>query len=114
MAKHVDENSFSGFKSELDLFSLPPTQVAIEKGYWAEYYPQNPVTNTGPYRIFVPKDSFMLDLNKNYLYLKLRVVGNDGSDLQPPADGSIPVAPINLLCNSFCERIILKMSDKEI
>ena len=114
MAKQVDEGSLSGFKSELDLFSLPPTQVAVEKGYWAEYYPQNPVTNSGPYRIFIPKDSFMIDLNKNYLYLKLKIVQADGTNLVLPADGNLEVAPINLLAASFCERIILKMSDKEI
>lgn len=114
MAKQVDEKSFAGFKSELDLFTLPPTQVAIEKGYWSEYYPQNPVTSTGPYRISVPKDSFMMDLNKNYLYVKLKIVNADGTEIAVGGDGSYPVVPINNLCSSFCQRVILKLSDKEI
>ena len=66
MAAQLHEQSAPGLKSELDLFSVPPTQVATESGRWSTVRLSNPVTDTGPYKFMVPRDSMMLDLNKNY------------------------------------------------
>ena len=33
-------------KSELDLFSVPPTQTNMEHGSWVEYHPLSTVTKT--------------------------------------------------------------------
>lgn len=30
-------------KSELDLFSVPPTQQSVEHGHWVEYHPVAPL-----------------------------------------------------------------------
>ena len=64
MTQLVDSRSPAGLVSELDLFSVPPSQVALNEGYLAEFYPQNAVTNTGPYRFLIPADAYMLDLSK--------------------------------------------------
>ena len=35
-------------KSELDLFSVPPTQTSMEHGSWVEYHPVTTVTDGSP------------------------------------------------------------------
>ena len=39
-------------KSELDLLSVPPTQVSLEKGHWVDHQPVSSVADGG--RINVP------------------------------------------------------------
>ena len=111
MATQVHEQSAPGFKSELDLFSVPPTQVATESGRWSTIRLSNPVTDTGPYKFTVPRDSMMLDLNKNFLYIKLKLVNGDGSRV---TDEEPQVAPINYLAASFFKQVIVKVGDKEV
>ena len=35
-------------KSELDLFSMPPTQVSLEKGHWIDHQPVSSLSDNGP------------------------------------------------------------------
>ena len=44
----VHEQSCECTKSELDLFSVPPTQTSIESGTWAEYHPLSSITDGAP------------------------------------------------------------------
>ena len=111
MATQLHEQSAPGLKSELDLFSVPPTQVATESGHWATVRLCNPVTDTGPYKFNVARDNMMLDLNKNFLYMKLRVVNKDGSALRDPEP---LVAPINYLGSTFLKQVIVRVGDKEV
>jgi len=93
----LDNESFLGSKSELDFFSVPPTQVAIEKGSWFEVYPKNTVTNHGPYEFEITPDPFYLDLNKNYLYMVLSITKTDGTAIAKDSD----VAFINCIGKTF-------------
>lgn len=49
----LDERSLPSAKSEQELFTLPPTQVEIDYGFWEVINPENPVTNEGPYTFIV-------------------------------------------------------------
>ena len=111
MAVQLHEQSAPGMKSELDLFSVPPTQVTAEQGSWSQIQLCNPVTDTGPYKFNISRDNMMLDLNKNFLRVKLRIVGADGAALtdDPPV-----VAPINYIAATFFKQIIVKLGDKEV
>ncbi len=111
MAKQLDGNSLPGMKSELDLFSLPPTQVSVESGHWSEYRLANPVTQTGPYEFRLEKGPMMIDLNRNYLYVKLKILKEDCTN---PADTDHKVSPINCLGKTFFKQVVLKVSDKEV
>ena len=74
MSKLLDENSLHSTKSELDLFTVPPTQVAVRRSFWSEVQLQNPCTNSGPYEFRISPDSYMLDLSKNYVRFVARIV----------------------------------------
>ena len=84
MAKLIDHNSVPSSKSELDLFSLPPTQIAIESGYWAPIRLVNTCTNNGPWQFYVQSNPQYLQLAKNYLWVKLRIIKGDGTNLVRP------------------------------
>ena len=44
----IHEGSCECTKSELDLFSIPPTQTSMEQGSWIEYHPLTAVRDGGP------------------------------------------------------------------
>jgi len=95
----VDSISVPSTISELDLFTVPPTQVVIKKGYWAELHPVNPVTNEDPYEFRIPPDPHMLQMSKNYMYMKLKISKNKQAGLRCQPFNCF--APINLIGKSF-------------
>jgi hypothetical protein len=41
-------------KSELDLFSVPPTQISLEKVHWVDHQPVSSVADGGPITFLSP------------------------------------------------------------
>lgn len=82
-----DDHSCVCSKSELDLWSVPPTQVAIDK---TEYEEINTITSTGgnsPLEFeFMATSNYYLDLSQSYLYLKCRVLRNGAAFTQTTDD----------------------------
>ena len=77
MAKIIHENSIIAAKSEMDFFSVPPTQVSVMNGFWSANNLEKSATDVGPYRIELPKHNYYYDLSKNYVHLKLKIVKPD-------------------------------------
>lgn len=111
----VDSFSIPSTKSELDFFTVPPTQVIIKKGSWDEINPVNPVTNEGPYEFRIPPDPHFLQLSKNYIYMKLSI---SPKKEMVKADGTYPpipdIAPINLIGKTFFRQVKLFINGKLI
>lgn len=102
-------------KSELALFSLPPTQVAVEKTSWLEVPLSNACTNEGPYEFHLPPSPHMLHLSKNYLFLELKIVRADGANLTHGDANADPlVGPINLIGKTFCGQVQLYLNGTEV
>lgn len=69
-------------KSELDLFALPSTQTSIEGGQWIHYKPLSSLTDDSPIEFVIPGQSDeYVDLSQTMIYIKVKVVKNDGPDL---------------------------------
>ena len=60
-------------KTELDLFSVPPTQVSLEKGLWID--PQ-PVSS-----VLCPGTEDYVDSSKTILVVRAKVTKANGNDL---------------------------------
>lgn len=111
----IDNKSVPSTKTELDLFTVPPTQVVVKRGFWDEIQPMNPITDEGPYKFRIPPDPHYMQLNKNYIYLQLKLK-------KPPAIASttggaatIPtVAPINLLGKTFFKQILFFINGQQV
>ena len=106
----LDANSVSSTKTELDIFSVPATQVVVKNGHWEELHPINPVTNEGPYEFHLPPNLHMLQLSKNYVYMQLRIRHASITDLV--AANNPLVVPINLIGSTFFKQVKLYINGK--
>lgn len=120
MSKLIDKVSVPSTKTELDLFQVPPTQVAVQQSRWKEVHLQNPCTNEGPYTFHISPDPQMMHLAKNYLFMQFRIRRGDNTALVAPGvEGVVPanidsVGPINLLGKTFFRQIKLFLNGTEV
>src|SRR5678816_3152953 len=70
-------------KSDLDLFSVNPTQISVSESNFISINPLHSITNTDvPLEFNIPGTSDQyLDPSNVFLYLKTKLVNEDGSDL---------------------------------
>ncbi len=108
MAEIIDASSLLSTKSELDVFSVPPTQVAIERSYWHAVYPKNTVTDTGPYEFQITPDPNYLDLSSNFIHLRLKLTDDTGAACAAAAS----VAPINAIGKTFFNHVKVWLGSK--
>ena len=124
MSHLLDKNSIPSGKTELEMFSLPPTQIAVREEFWTELHPLNAVNSDGPYEFYSPGDMYFMDLSKNYVYLKLRIRNTNGNNLRwnpDPAGGADGdnnphiedrVAPIQLIGKTFFKQVKMFLGGK--
>ncbi|XP_063951992.1 uncharacterized protein F54H12.2-like [Lytechinus pictus] len=95
-------------KSELDIFSVPYTQMSIVKGPWIEYHPVSNITDSGPieFNLSGTSEEYM-DLSQTMVHVLVKVVNPDNTDLAEDA----PVGPINLLLPSLFSQIDVKLNE---
>lgn len=108
--------------SELELFSLPPTQTSIEDTFYEKYYPQTSLDKNGPLDFQVPpKDELYIDPQFIFLYLKCRILDEDGNALpsQTAADNAaVPdksyVFPINYFHATLFKSVDVFLNNKSV
>ncbi|GFU17789.1 uncharacterized protein TNCV_722061 [Trichonephila clavipes] len=85
-------------KSELELFQLPATQTAIERGQWVEFHPLSNVFDGGAVEFHISgSGEEYLDLSQTQLFLKAQIVKSDGSPIEKGAE----IGPVNLFLHSL-------------
>ncbi|MCG8032139.1 MAG: hypothetical protein JAZ03_08180 [Candidatus Thiodiazotropha taylori] len=91
----------------LDIFSLPPNQVAILKQYYEDVRPVSQYHGLNPlsFEVNLQGDVYT-DMSKCKLYLKVRVLNPDGSRLNPDES----VSPVNLLFHALFSEIDVRMN----
>ena len=96
-------------KSELELFTLPPTQTVIEKGQWVEFHPLANVTDGGPVEFNISgSGEDYLDLSQTQLYVKAKILKNDGTSI----DEKSKVGPVNLLLHSMFSQVDISLNER--
>jgi len=85
-------------KSELNLFSVSPTQTSMEHGSWVEYHPLTTVTDGSPieFDVIGSGDDYV-DFANTMLHVKDKVTHGNDTDL---AAGFV-VGPVNLFLHSL-------------
>ena len=69
--KLLHEQSSQCLRSELDLFSLPPTQTAVDGSQWVEHSPVSTITSSSPIEFIVSgSGEDYMDLNNTLLEVK--------------------------------------------
>jgi len=76
--------------SELDPFSVPPTQTSVENGTWVEYYPLTTVGDGSPIELDISgTGEDYVNLANTMLYVQATITKQDGTNL----DANDPVGP---------------------
>ena len=87
MATLVHPSSAESTTSQLDLFSVPPSQTSLEDGSFTKYHPVSVLTSTGPIEFTVSaKNSNYIDLANSFLYVRVSVTTSNGVDLAKTAE----------------------------
>ena len=103
----VHEQSCECTKSELDLFSIPPTQTSMEQGSWVEYHPITTVTDGSPIEFDISgTGEDYIDFANTMLYVRVKVKQNNGNDLADDA----AVGPVNLFLHSLFLQVDISLN----
>ncbi|XP_053204361.1 uncharacterized protein LOC128388915 [Panonychus citri] len=90
-------------KSELQIFSIPPTQTVIESSYEVEYRPNSSLDSSKCYEIVVPSSEDFTDMAASMLSLTIRVQTQNGSNIPETSK----IMPVTNFGNSLFEQIDL-------
>ena len=98
-------------KTELDVSVVPPTMTAMQEGQWTEHYPISALDNNAPIEFVIPAQTEKwTDLNQSYLYLKLKIIQADGTDLAADSE----IATVNNFFHSMFSSIDVYLNNKLI
>ena len=90
MATLIHPSSAESTTSQLDLFSVPPTQTSLEDGIFTEYRPVSVLTSTGPIEFTISaENSNYIDFANSFLYVRANLTKPDGTNL----DADAAIAP---------------------
>ena len=100
-------------KSEIDLFSVPPTQQSLERGRWIGYAPLSSVENTdSPINFLVTGTDEYIDLSKTILTVTGKIVKDGDSVLNGANQTS--VAPVNNFLHSLFKQVDVYLNGKQV
>ena len=108
-AMHKD--SCACAKSELDLFSVPPTQVEMEKGFWEDIDPITSIAASDTIEFLcVANSGVYTDLASSYLHVKAKITAHaaDGANL----DADVQVGPVNLWLHALFSQVEVFLNNK--
>jgi len=107
----IHENPCQCTKSELDLFSVPPTQTSIESASYCNYHPLTSVADGVPleFEVSGSGDDY-IDFGNTYLYLKVKLLRANGDNL----DAADAVAPTNYFLHSLFSQVDISLNGTQI
>lgn len=111
----LHSHSTECMKSELDLFSLPPTQTAIENSHWVPYNPVSSLSDDGPVQFVVPGhgDEY-IDLAHTMLSVRLQIPPvRNVTDAELTADAN-NFGPVNNLLHSLFNQVDVSFNQKTV
>ncbi|GIY75318.1 uncharacterized protein F54H12.2 [Caerostris darwini] len=96
-------------KSELELFHLPATQMAIEDGHWVEFHPLSNVFDGGPVEFHISgSGEEYVDLSQTQLYVKAKIVKADGT----PLEKDEKIGSVNLFMHFLFSQMDISLNDR--
>ena len=76
--EYLHPSSTPASKSELSIFSVPPTQVAIESYYDVEYRPSASLESSSVHEVIVPASEDFTDLSQSMVHCSLEIQDSNG------------------------------------
>ena len=107
----IHDQSSECAKTELDVFSVPPTQTSIEYGNYVEYHPLSSITDSGPLEFDVSSSGQnYLDFANTQLLVKATSTRGNGDDIID-ADH---VGGVNLFLHSLFQQVDVSLNDVQV
>src|ERR1700678_3357468 len=89
-------------KSELDLYSVPPTQISLQECFSTEFFPNASIDKQSSIEFLIAgSGEDYIDPSKIYLNVKARIVKSDGT----PLIAANTVTPVNGLLHSMFNEV---------
>ena len=111
--KMLHKNSCPCLKSELDLFSVPDTDISIESSLITAYEPVTTLSpKSGEVSFHIPgnPDEY-IDLAHTFLYLRASIVKGNGDKIEENKD---VVGPINLALHTLFKNVELSLNNTPV
>ena len=103
----VHRQSCEGVKTELDRFTVPPTQNCISDSHVVEHQPMASLDSGGPIEFLIPgSGDDYLDLANTMLHVQAKVTRANGHEL----DADEPVGPVNNWLHSLFSQVDLSLN----
>ena len=100
-------------KSEIDLFSVPPTQQSLERGRWIDYAPLSSVENPdSAITYLIAGTDEYIDLSKTILTVRGEITKGDGTTLT--GGNQTSVAPVNNFLHSLFKQVDVYLNGKQV
>ena len=100
-------------KSEIDLFSVPPTQQSLERGRWIDYAPLSSVENPdSAITYLIAGTDEYIDLSKTILTVTGKIIMSDGTTLT--GGNQTSVAPVNNFLHSLFKQVDVYLNGKQV
>jgi len=107
----ISNQSCECLKSELDLFSVPPTQTSVENGNWIEYHPLTTVGDDSPIEFDINgTGEDYIDLANTMLLVRAKITNVNGTNT---ADAD-PVGPVNLWLHSLFSQVDISLNGTQV
>ena len=100
-------------KSEIDLFSVPPTQQSLERGRWIDYAPLSSVESPdSAITYLIAGTDEYIDLSKTILTVRGEITKGDGTKLT--GGNQTSVAPVNNFLHSLFKQVDVYLNGKQV
>ncbi|KAH7680350.1 Protein F19G12.2, partial [Aphelenchoides avenae] len=113
--KKIDALSDNAVHNALNVFSIPPTNVSVNKAQVRELLPMNPMENS-PYEFRIFSDNHWLDLSHTYLYLQLQIEKKKAGEDEFVALGDFDqyVAAVQSIGQAFVRQLKMQINGIEV
>lgn len=102
----LHQHSCECAKSELDLFTIPPTQTSIEQSHWTQYNPVASITEGSPIEFIVPgHGEEYIDLPHTMLRVRVKITTTNTA-------ATDSVGPVNNFLHSMFSQIDVSFNQK--
>ena len=108
MSSLIHPDSSESVSSQLDLFSVPPTQTSLETGFFTKYRPLSVLTSQGPVEFCIAAESLhYIDLANTFLYVRASVTQANGAALEENSE----IAPVCNFLHTLWSQCDLYLND---
>jgi hypothetical protein len=114
--KRISEHSALAMNSALNIFSVPPTNVAIVKSHFREILPLSAVSQESPYLLRLYNDNLWTDLSRVYLFLELSIEKKNTTTNAwvPIVKADEDVGTVPLIGQCFVQQLKVSISNQDV